>query len=94
MTGPQIINTTLQQETSWQSPGGEIIGASATDLVSFYGATPVAQNTNAGGNTHTPSAGATTAVNVNTTFDGGITGINYTIGDLVTILKTNGFIKT
>jgi hypothetical protein len=91
---PQIITTAMTQDVSWQTPTGMDLGNSATDLLGFYGATPVAQNTQAAGNTHTPAAGATTSVYVNTTFDGGITGTNYTIGDIVTILKTVGLIKT
>jgi len=94
MSGPQVITTAITQDVSWQSVAGMDMGNSSTDLIGFYGATPVAQNTTAAGNTHTPSAGATTSVYVNTTFDGGITGTNYTVGDIVTALKNLGLIKT
>ena len=94
MSTPQIITSDLPRQLSDQGPDGTILGRTATDLVSFYGAPAVAQNTTAAGNTHAPITGATTAVFTNTAFDGGITGINYTIGDLVAILKTLGLIKS
>lgn len=57
----------------------------------FFGATPAAQPTSAT-NVHTVAAGATTAVYVNTTFDGSIGATAYTIGDIVAALKTLGLI--
>ncbi len=59
----------------------------------FYGATPAAQPTSAG-NVHTVTSGATTAVYVNTTFDGSIGTTAYTVGDLVKALKTLGLIAS
>lgn len=57
-----------------------------------YGGTPAAQPA-AATNVHTVAAGATTAVYVNTTFDGSIGTTAYTIGDLVAALKTLNLIK-
>ncbi len=58
-----------------------------------YGGTPSAQPA-AAGNVHTVAAGATTAVYVNTTFDGSIGTSAYTIGDIVAALKTLNLIKS
>ncbi len=69
------------------------IGSSPTSLVGAFGATPVSQPT-ASTNVHTVAAGATTAVYVNTTFDGSIGSTAYTLGDVVAALKTLGFIKS
>lgn len=93
-SSPQVITENIERQLSDQGPAGGAFGASATDLITFYGGTPVAQNTNAAANTHTPAAGATTSVYVNTTFDGGITGTNYTVGDIVTALKRLNLIKS
>lgn len=93
-SAPQIITSDLPRQLSDQGPDGTGLGRTAADLVYFYGAPAVAQNTTAAGNTHAPITGATTAVFTNTAFDGGITGLNYTIGDLVAILKTVGLIKS
>lgn len=71
---------------------GQVLGVLAK--LGFYGATPVVQPSSPGGNTHTPSAGATTSLFVNTTFDGGVTGSNYTVGDVVAALKKLGLIAT
>jgi hypothetical protein len=60
--------------------------------VSFFGATPATQPT-AATNVHTVAAGSTTAVYVNTTFDGSIGSTAYTLGDVVAALKTLGLIK-
>ena len=60
MTGPQIIQTTLNQQESWQSPGGVTMGASATDIISFYGATPVVQRSGSSEAAVTTTAPTTT----------------------------------
>lgn len=60
--------------------------------IGFYGTTPVVQPASPVGSVHTVTAGSTTAVYVNTSFDGGITGTAYTIGDLVAALKSLGLI--
>jgi hypothetical protein len=70
-----------------------MVGGSSTAVVGFYGTTPVAQQT-AAGNAHTVTAGSTTAVYTNTTFDGGTGTTAYTVGDLVLVLKTLGLIAS
>lgn len=59
--------------------------------VGFFGAAPAAQLAPAT-NVHTVAAGATTAVYVNTTFDGSIGTSAYTVGDIVAALKTLGIL--
>jgi hypothetical protein len=46
------------------------------------------------GNTHTVTAGSTTNVFTNTTFDGSKGSKAYTIGDIVAALKTLGVLAT
>lgn len=75
------------------SSGGTQVGQSALDLVGFYGAVPVVQQTTAT-NVHTVAAGSTTAVFTTTTFDGSIGSTAYTVGDLVAVLKSVGLIKS
>jgi len=65
--------------------------------ISFFGGQsttggPVALQT-PGGNTHTVTAGATTSVFTNTTFDGSIGSTAYTVGDIVAVLKVLGLLK-
>lgn len=74
-----------------ENPDGKQLGMATTDPVGFFGATPVAQPSSAG-NTHTVTAGSTTAVYTNTTFDGGTGTTAYTVGDIVLALKTLGLI--
>lgn len=59
--------------------------------VGFYNTTPVAQPTSAA-NAHTVTAGSTTNVFTNTTFDGSTGSTAYTVGDLVKALKALGLI--
>jgi hypothetical protein len=91
---PQIITSNLIHELTDQGPAGSTFGVTAADKISFYGAAPVAQNTTVAGLTVTPITGATTSIYVNTAFDGGITGLNYTVADIVTSLKLLGILKT
>jgi hypothetical protein len=44
------------------------------------------------GNTHTVTAGSTTSVFVNTTFDGSTGSSAYTVGDMVKALKAAGIL--
>ena len=60
--------------------------------VSFFGATPVTQQT-AAVNTTTTAAGSTTAVYTNTTFPGASGSTAYSIGDIVSALKAYGLLK-
>lgn len=69
-------------------------GVNCAAGIAAFGATPPTTQPTAATNVHTVAAGATTAVFVNTTFDGSIGSTAYTIGDLVAALKTLGFIKS
>jgi len=71
---------------------GVQVGASASSLVGFFGATPIVQPASPSGNVHTPTAGSTTSVFVNTTFDGSIGSTAYTVGDIVIALKNLGIL--
>ncbi len=73
---------------------GYVMGNSAADKIGFFGAAPVAQPASPAGNTHTPAAGSTTAIYVNTTFDGGVGSTAYTLGDVVAALKSLGLIAS
>jgi hypothetical protein len=44
-SSPQVITENIVRELSDQGPAGGLFGASATDLIAFYGATPIAQQT-------------------------------------------------
>lgn len=81
-------------QLSKKCPDGTQLGQSTSDLVGFWGATPIAQPGSPSGNTHTPTAGSTTAVFVNTTFDGSTGSTAYTIGDIVKALKVIGVLAT
>lgn len=70
---------------------GTMLGTSATQKIGHYGVTPVVQPT-ATGNTHTVTAGSTTNVFTNTTFDGGTGASAYTVGDIVKALKALGLL--
>jgi hypothetical protein len=72
-----------------QYPAG---GGSSTALEGFFGVPPIAQPASPAGSVHTPTVGSTTAIFANTTYDGGITGTAYTIGDIVAALKALGLI--
>ena len=67
--------------------------AGVGDKVTFFGGSPVAQQTNPG-NTSTGAAGGTNTVFLNTTFTGGITGKAYTIGDIVAAMKQYNLIAS
>ena len=91
-------NTAVKQLSDFNSQG-TVLGAPGTnpvtgtgDKIAFFGATPVVQPASPTGNVHTPTAGSTTSVFVNTTFDGSIGTTAYTIGDLVIALKNLGLI--
>lgn len=86
-------NKNVQPGTAPGSSDGYDLGQSAADFVGFFGAPPVVQPTPAT-NVHTVAAGSTTAVFVNTTFDGTIGSTAYTLGDIVAALKTLGLIKS
>lgn len=87
------MTTTTVRKLSDQNPDGTQFGNSATDLIGFWGAAPVAQNGAPGGLTGTVAAGATTSVFVNTTFSGGTGSTAYTVADVVLVLKTMGILK-
>lgn len=81
-------------QLSKKCPDGTQLGQSASDLVGFWGATPVVQPASPSGNTHTPAAGSVTGVFVNTTFDGSTGTTAYTVGDIVKALKSIGVLAS
>lgn len=89
-----ISASNIATHLSLQNSQGTLLGNSATDLVGFWGATPIAQPGSPAGNVHTVTAGSTTAVYVNTTFDGTIGSTAYTIGDIVIALKNAGLLAS
>lgn len=70
---------------------GTQIGQATTQKLGFWGATPAVQQS-AAGNTHTVTAGSTTSVFTNTTFDGSTGSTAYTVGDIVKALKIIGLL--
>lgn len=81
-------------QLSKKCPDGTQLGQSTSDLVGFWGATPVVQPASPAGNTHTVAAGSVTSVFVNTTFDGSTGTTAYTIGDIVKALKSIGVLAS
>jgi len=93
-----MANTALQSAQSPYSvghngPEGLSIGIATTDLVGFYGATPVAR-TSSSGNITGFSAGSGTASKSDSTWTGASGSTAYTVGDIVTILKAYGLIAS
>lgn len=86
------MNTaSTSNETQTPSAGdGYQVGQSPTDKVGFYGTDPIVQPAPSG-NTTTVTAGSTTSVFVNSTFNGG-SGTAYTVGDVVKALKQLGIL--
>jgi hypothetical protein len=70
---------------------GVQFGSSSSELIGFLGATPVAQQSSSG-ITAGFTQGSGTGVNNDSTFTGNNGTEAYTIGDLVDILKTYGFL--
>lgn len=73
------------------STNGLKIGTATTQKIGFYNVTPVVQQ-NTTGNVHTVTAGSTTSVFTNTTFDGSTGSTSYTVGDIVKALKAYGLL--
>lgn len=91
-TNPNVSSRHSQvQDVGLSTGDGELVGLTATSPVGFFGTTPTTRLAPAA-NVHTPAAGATTAVFVNTTFDGSIGSTAYTVGDIVAALKTLGLL--
>lgn len=90
--GPEINPSTAT------SGDGKQVGKSATSLVGFWGAVPIAQPAAQAGtpNSFTPTAGAGTTVKVDSTFNGaaGAGGTAYSVGDIVKALKAVGILAT
>lgn len=87
-----LVSSSNESQVPNSSGDGCQVGASVASLVGFFGASPVVQPASPAGNVHTPTAGATTAAYVNTTYDGSIGFSAYTVGDLVVALKNLGLI--
>jgi hypothetical protein len=93
-TAPKQLSDGNSQGTVLGQGPGTLQWDGVADKIGFFGATPVIQPASPTGNVHTPTAGNTTAVYVNTTFDGSIGTTAYTIGDLVIALKNLGLIAS
>lgn len=91
VAGTVVSPSDQPRQLSDANSKGTVLGQSTTDLISFYAATPLAQQ-GATGNTTTVTAGSTTAVYTNTTFSGGTGTTAYTVGDIVLALKKLGLI--
>lgn len=72
---------------------GTRFGTGTTQKIGFYNAVPISQF-NLTGNTHTVTAGSTTNVFTNTTFDGSTGSTAYTVGDIVKALKLLGLLAS
>lgn len=70
---------------------GTKFGTATSQKIGFFNAAPVVQP-NGTGNTHTVTAGSTTNVFINTTFDGSTGSTAYTVGDIVKALKSVGLL--
>jgi hypothetical protein len=98
--GPAVTSTPISQDVYEVVPSaavagdGQYVGKSPASLIGFWGAVPAAQPGSPAGNVHTVTAGSTTAVYVNTSFDGGVGSSAYTIGDIVAALKAAGLIAS
>lgn len=91
--GPAITNTSnLTQDFVPGNSDGHQVGSSALAYIGFWGATPIQQPGSPAGNVHTVTAGSTTGVFVNSSFDGSIGSSAYTIGDIVIALKNAGIL--
>ncbi|MDE2439735.1 MAG: hypothetical protein KGP14_01830 [Betaproteobacteria bacterium] len=94
---PTSTSAAPRQLSDGNSQGTQLGGVNNSvgtpDKVAFFGQTPTTQPT-AATNVHTVAAGSTTAVFINTTFDGSIGTTAYTLGDVVAALKTLGLIKS
>lgn len=93
-----MANTALQsaQEAyspSTNGPEGTLIGKSSTELVGFFGKSPVARTSSSGDITGF-SAGSGTASKSDSTWTGASGSTAYTVGDIVTILKAYGLIAS
>lgn len=85
-------NTTAALVTAFtiDQDGSLLMGQSGAKL-SFFAVTAVVQQ-NGTGNVHTVTAGSTTNVFTNTTFDGSTGSTAYTVGDIVKALKAYGLL--
>ena len=71
------------EQATYNAPDGAQMGRTSTDLISFYGATPIARSTNP-----TPAAASTYVTTTNTTAVFGFTtaaGVNELVSQVSTI---------
>jgi hypothetical protein len=91
--GPAITSSSnLTQDFVPQNADGHQVGSSPLAYIGFWGAVPVQQPGSPAANVHTVTAGSTTAVYVNTSFDGSVGSSAYTIGDIIVALKNAGLL--
>jgi hypothetical protein len=81
------------RQLSDQNPIGTIFGASVTDNIGFYGLTQGVPQATPTGYATFQTAGSTTGLFVNSATTGGVGTTQYTVGDLVAILKGLNLIK-
>jgi hypothetical protein len=86
-------STTVSAHYLFDGNSTDGVYIAANSPLAFFGATPVTQPASTGSVT-TTAAGSTTAVYVNTTFPGAAGSTAYTIGDIVTALKSLGLLKS
>jgi hypothetical protein len=89
---PSGASLALQSNNIDATAAGMRVGIASTELISFWGATPIVQPQTVGTiGTFTPGSG--TPMNSDSTSDGAFGTTGYTFGDIVLALKSAGLIK-
>lgn len=91
MANTGLQNTQEPWSVGTNGPEGCLIGKSSTEKVGFYGKDPVARPSSAG-NTTGFTAGSGTASKSDSVWAGASGSTTYTVGDIVTILKSIGIL--